>query len=211
MEKEALVKSLKEQGLLQTPRIIRVFLKTERADFLPPELRESAYEDTPLPIGEGQTISAPHMVAVMTEALQVRVNDKILEIGTGSGYQAAIFAQLASKGVVFTVENVEELARAAGKKLARYKNVHVVVGDGSLGLPEQAPFNKIVATCACPATPKPWIEQLAEGGRIIAPVGGPYEQDLILIEKFNNKTRTQSLGFPCAFVQMRGEYGFQSL
>lgn len=210
MTNSLLVEHLVQQGLLRTPAVISAFKQVDRADFVPLELRGQAYDDAPLSIGSGQTISAPHMVAVMTEALNVQPFDKVLEIGTGSGYQASVLSRLAHKGVVFTTENADVLARQAQKRLSRFKNVRVITADGSLGLPQHAPFDRILATCACPEIPRQWIEQLALGGLIVAPVGSPHEQDLVLLEKqkTSGKTITRSLNFPCVFVPMRGKHGF---
>ncbi len=209
MGQKELVKALKLEGLLKSGNVAKAFEEVPREDFLPDALKGLAYSDTPLPIPGGQTISAPHMVAVMSEYLGVRDGQKILEIGTGSGYQAAILSRLAPRGKIYTVEVVPELTEFAKKNLKNYNNVHVFSGDGSIGLPEYAPYDRIIATAGCPGVPKPWIDQLKEGGRIVAPVGGMYEQRLILVEKKNGKILETDLNFPCVFVPLRGLYGWR--
>jgi protein-L-isoaspartate(D-aspartate) O-methyltransferase len=209
MDQKELVKMLMAEGLLKSRRVIKAFEEVPRENFLPESLKGLAYSDTPLPIPGGQTISAPHMVAVMSEYLDVRDGQKILEIGAGSGYQAAILSKMAPRGKIYTVEVVPELTEFAKKNLADYKNVHVFSGDGSIGLPEYAPYDRIIATAGCPSIPKPWMDQLKENGRIVAPVGGMYEQRLILLEKKNGKILEADLNFPCVFVPLRGLYGWR--
>jgi len=209
MDQKELVKMLMAEGLLKSGRVIKAFGEVPRENFLPESLKGLAYSDTPLPIPGGQTISAPHMVAVMSEYLDVKDGQKILEIGAGSGYQAAILSKMAPRGKIYTVEVVPELTEFAKKNLADYKNVHVFSGDGSIGLPEYAPYDRIIATAGCPSIPKPWMDQLKENGRIVAPVGGMYEQRLILLEKKNGKILEADLNFPCVFVPLRGLYGWR--
>jgi len=209
MDQKELVKALMAEGLLKSKRVTKAFEEVPREEFLPDALKGLAYSDTPLPIPGGQTISAPHMVAVMSEYLEVNAGQKILEIGTGSGYQAAIISRIAPRGKIYTVEVVPELTEFAKKNLADYKNVHVFSGDGSIGLPEYAPYDRIIATAGCPSIPKPWMDQLKENGRIVAPVGGMYEQRLILLEKKNGKILEADLNFPCVFVPLRGLYGWR--
>jgi protein-L-isoaspartate(D-aspartate) O-methyltransferase len=209
MDRNDLIKMLMAEKLLRSRRVIKAFEDVPRENFLPDSLKGLAYSDTPLPIPGGQTISAPHMVAVMSEYLDVKANHKILEIGTGSGYQAAILSRMALRGKVYTLEVVLELTDFAKKNLAGYKNVHVFSGDGSMGLPEYAPYDRIIATAGCPGIPRPWMDQLKEGGRIVAPVGGVYEQRLILVEKKNGKILETDLNFPCVFVPLRGLYGWR--
>jgi protein-L-isoaspartate(D-aspartate) O-methyltransferase len=179
-----------------------------RHDFVPEELRSRAYEDVPLPIGDGQTISQPYIVAAMTAALRLRPGDRVLEIGTGCGYQAAVLSRLAKE--VFTVERRPELALSASERLARlgYANVHVHCGDGTLGLPEFAPFDAILVAAAAPAVPQPLLAQLAEGGRMILPVGDAEHQELRLIEKQGKAFLKSSLE-GCRFVPLVGYYGWQ--
>jgi protein-L-isoaspartate(D-aspartate) O-methyltransferase len=179
-----------------------------RHEFVAEEFRERAYDDVPLPIGDGQTISQPYIVAAMTAALHLRPGDRVLEIGTGCGYQAAILSRLAKE--VFTVERRHELARSASERLARlgYANVHVHCGDGTLGLPEFAPFDGILVAAAAPAVPAPLLAQLAGGGRMILPVGNPEHQELQLIEKQGTALLKSTLE-GCRFVPLVGYHGWQ--
>lgn len=181
-------------------RVLSAMRKVERHKFVPTALQSSAYEDTPLPIGEGQTISQPYIVALMTELLALKGNEKVLEIGTGSGYQAAILAELAES--VFTIEILPKLASRAEKLLKNlgYKNIYVKCGDGYLGLPEHAPFDAIIVTCAPPEIPQKLVEQLAEGGRMVVPVGVGH-QELKLIIKEKGKTTVKNIA-PVRFVPM---------
>ncbi|HMK92613.1 MAG TPA: protein-L-isoaspartate(D-aspartate) O-methyltransferase [Thermoleophilia bacterium] len=177
--------------------------------FMPDELWDQAYHDGALPIGHGQTISQPFMVALMTQLLAPTVRSTVLEVGTGSGYQAAVLAELA--GHVYTVERVEALAEQAGEILARlgYHNVTIVVGDGSLGLPDHAPYDRIMVTAAAPQAPPPLLDQLAAGGRLVVPVG-PAGRDQVLhvIERTADGLREVE-SVPCRFVPLLGESGFQ--
>jgi len=179
-----------------------------RHEFVAEEFRERAYDDVPLPIGDGQTISQPYIVAAMTAALHLRPGDRVLEIGTGCGYQAAILSRLAKE--VFTVERRHELARSASERLARlgYANVHVHCGDGTMGLPEFAPFDGILVAAAAPAVPAPLLAQLAGGGRMILPVGNPEHQELQLIEKQGTALLKSTLE-GCRFVPLVGYHGWQ--
>src|SRR6266576_5754584 len=185
-------------------RVLAAMAKVPREEFVPPDSRAASYEDGPLPIGNGQTISQPYIVAFMTERLQPKPSDRVLEIGTGSGYQAAILAELVSE--VYSVEIVEPLAKTAEATLQRlaYKNVHVKAGDGYKGWPEHAPFDCIIVTCAPDHVPKPLVEQLREGGRMIVPVGPLGNQDLYLLEKENGELRQRAVS-PVRFVPMTGE------
>jgi protein-L-isoaspartate(D-aspartate) O-methyltransferase len=179
-----------------------------RHRFVAAQLRARAYEDVPLPIGDGQTISQPYIVGAMTAALQLRAGDRVLEIGTGCGYQAAVLSQLAKE--VITVERRPELALSASERLERlgYANVHVHCGDGTLGVPEFAPFDAILVAAAAPAVPQPLLSQLAEGGRIILPVGDTEHQELQLIEKQGAAFLKSTLD-GCRFVPLVGCYGWQ--
>src|SRR5437899_11006735 len=164
-----------------------------RHEFVSEEFRARAYDDLPLPIGSGQTISQPYIVAAMTAALRLLPTDRALEIGAGCGYQAAVLSLLAKE--VFTIERRHELASAASEKLSSlgYHNVHVHCGDGTLGLPEFAPFNAILVAAAAPAAPQPLLAQLAEGGRMIIPVGDAENQELQLIEKHDGRLSTRMM------------------
>jgi len=206
---EELVSALVSGGLLKSKRVIGAFRTVPRENFVPDGLKSLAYSDSPLPIPSGQTISAPHMVAVMTERLDVKGGQKILEIGTGSGYQAAVLSVLNQKGKIYTVEVVPELFNFARENLKSYKNVLVFSSDGSIGLPEYAPYDRIIVTAGAPNVPKAWPEQLKENGKIIAPVGGMYEQRLMLVEKKKGKITETDLNFPCVFVPLRGLYGWK--
>jgi protein-L-isoaspartate(D-aspartate) O-methyltransferase len=204
---EMIEKQLRRRGIKDVA-VLAVMLAVPRHEFVPLDLRARAYEDVPLPIGSGQTISQPYIVAAMTAALHLQLHHRVLEIGTGCGYQAAVLSQLAKE--VLTIERQPELASAASEKLSRlgYSNVHVHCGDGSFGLAEFAPFDAILVAAAAPTVPKPLLAQLAEGGRIIIPVGDAEDQELQLIEK-----RAES--FPitmlegCRFVPLVGFHGWQ--
>lgn len=188
-------------------RVLQSFLKVPRHEFVPPEQRLYAYEDHPLPIGFGQTISQPYMVALMTQALELRGHEKALEIGTGSGYQAAILAELCRE--VHTIERIPELAERARGTLEGlgYRNVFVYVRDGTKGLAEEAPFEGIVVTAGAPGIPPPLVEQLAEGGRIVIPVGGRPYQTLVRGTKRRGKLFQEEV-CGCLFVPLVGEYGW---
>ncbi|HDM90178.1 MAG TPA: protein-L-isoaspartate(D-aspartate) O-methyltransferase [candidate division WOR-3 bacterium] len=188
--------------------VIEAMLKVPRHLFVPPPYREEAYNDYPLSIGRGQTISQPYMVAVMTEALELKGDEKVLEIGTGSGYQTAVLAEIASE--VFTIERDPLLAERARELLESlgYRNIHFRVGDGTLGWPEEAPFDRIIVTAAAPSIPKPLREQLRVGGIIVIPVGGRYGQTLVKGKKVSDEKMEIEELFDCAFVPLVGEYGF---
>lgn len=180
--------------------LIQAFYDVPRHLFVPKEYAETAYYDGPLPIGYGQTISQPYIVAYMTDFLHIKTTDKVLEIGTGSGYQAAILSKLAR--MVYTIEIVEPLGLEATQRLKdlNYTNIEVKIGDGYAGWPENAPFNKIIVTAAAVSVPEPLIAQLSEGGRMIIPVGAQNEtQQLVLIEKKNGKVYSNNL-LPVRFV-----------
>jgi protein-L-isoaspartate(D-aspartate) O-methyltransferase len=186
------------------PRVIQAMMAVPREEFCLPEYRELAYTDQPLPIGSGQTISAINIVGLMTAKLQPQPDDKVLEIGTGSGYQAAVLAQLVK--MVYTIEIVPELAKRAEETLQRlgYKNVVVKAGDGYKGWPEHAPFDSIIVTCAPDHVPQPLVDQLREGGRMVIPVGERYDQQLVLLTKTKGKVVRQAI-IPVLFVPMTGE------
>src|SRR5262245_22741968 len=195
---------LKARGI-KDERVLAAMAKVPREEFIPMDARTDTYEDGPLPIGYNQTISQPYIVAFMTEQLRPKPSDRVLEIGSGSGYQAAILAELAAD--VYTMDIVEPLARTARATLQRlgYKNVHVKVGDGYKGWPEDAPFDAIIVTCAPEKVPQPLVDQLKEGGRMIIPVGERFAQQLYLLEKKNGQMK-ESVILPVRFVPMlRGE------
>ena len=191
---------LKSRGI-KDERLLAAMAKVPREEFVPLDARSGAYEDGPLPIGYGQTISQPYIVAFMTEQLRPKPTDRVLEIGSGSGYQAAILAELMAE--VYTVEIVEPLAKTAEATLQRlgYKNVHIRVGDGYEGWPEEAPFDAIIVTCAPDKVPQPLVDQLKDGGRIVIPVGERFAQQLYLLEKKNGQLK-ESATLPVRFVPM---------
>jgi len=203
---EARERMVREQiagrGILD-PRVLAAVAHVPRHELVPVEMREQAYEDRPLPIGRGQTISQPYVVAYMTEQLRLRGDERVLEVGTGSGYQAAVLAELARE--VYSIEIVPELGERARADLARlgYSNVHVRVGDGYRGWPEHAPFDAIIVTAAPGHVPQPLIDQLAVGGRLVLPVGD-FEQELLRIERDATGIRREHL-IGVRFVPMRGE------
>ena len=183
--------------------------KVPRHEFVPEELRGNAYANHPLPIGHGQTISQPTIVALMTDLLALGPEDNVLEVGTGSGYQAAVLSEVVTRGQVFTIEIVSELARTARKRLANlgYRNVVVHSGDGYLGLPENAPFEGIMVTAAADEIPAPLLEQLKPGGRLVMPVGGQGEtQWLTLVSKDLEGEIDRRVVLPVRFVPLTGEH-----
>ncbi len=188
---------------VKNSRVIQAMRDTPRHEFIPLKQRKNAYYDMALPIGEGQTISPPFIVAYMTEVLDPQPEDNVLEIGTGSGYQAAVLAKLAKS--VYSIEIVASLGHKAAKTLERlhYTNVHTKVGDGYQGWAEHAPFDKIIVTCSPEKVPAPLIEQLKEGGRIVVPVGQRYQQTLYLMKKVKGKMALEKLQ-PTLFVPMTG-------
>ena len=192
---------------VEDPRVLQAMRDTPRHLFVPTRHRDMAYEDTPLPIGHEQTISQPLMVAMMTAALQVHGRERVLEIGTGSGYQAAILSRLAV--VVFSIERIPELAAQARATLAMagIMNVHVLGGDGSLGLPEHGPYDAIVVTAASPKIPPALIDQLQPGGRLVVPVGDRHEQTLIRLTATNHGPQIEHFG-GCRFVPLIGRQGW---
>jgi protein-L-isoaspartate(D-aspartate) O-methyltransferase len=201
-------RELRPEGITDE-RVLDAMYRVKREKFVPETLRERAYDNNPLPIGENQTISQPYIVARMTQGLDLRPEDKVLEVGTGSGYQTAILAELAC--VVYSVERLEGLALKARTSLYSqgYKNIILVVGDGSKGLPEYAPYDKIIVTAGSPDVPKPLVEQLRNGGKLVIPVGGRYVQDLVLVEKaLNGRIARRSLG-GCRFVPLLGSEGWK--
>jgi protein-L-isoaspartate(D-aspartate) O-methyltransferase len=188
---------------IQNPRVCAALRDTPRHLFIPERQRKYAYVDTSLPIGSGQTISPPYVVARMTEQLDPQPDDKVLEIGTGSGYQAAVLSPLVAE--VYTIEIVASLGRKAAETLRRLElaNVHTRIGDGFLGWPEAAPFDKIIVTCSPERVPEALVEQLREGGRMVIPLGRRYQQTLCLLKKENGKMQAVALE-PTYFVPMTG-------
>lgn len=199
---------LRSRGV-RDPRVLAAMGKVPREQFVAGEDFRDAYGDHPLPIGAGQTVSQPYIVAAMVEALDLRPQDRVLEVGTGTGYEAAILGELAAE--VWTIERHEELASKAREILTRlgYTNVHVIQGDGSLGLPEQAPFDKILVAAAAPRIPESLVAQLVDGGRLVVPVGNRYEQQVQMVRKMGNEivVTTHDL---CRFVPLVGAEGWQA-
>ncbi|MGQ9699914.1 MAG: protein-L-isoaspartate(D-aspartate) O-methyltransferase [Candidatus Bipolaricaulaceae bacterium] len=205
--RRALLAELRQKGI-RDPRVLSALEKIPRHLFVLPEHLPWAYEDRPLPIGLGQTISQPYIVALSTEALELAPEDKVLEIGTGSGYHTAILAELAKE--VFTVERIPELLWEAQERLRRlgYGNVQFRVGDGTKGWPEAAPFPAILVTAAAPRLPPSLLAQLSEGGRLVIPVGGKRHQDLWRVRKREGKPVYEHL-CPVSFVPLIGEEGWR--
>lgn len=191
---------------IKDKKVIEAFLTVPREKFVPENLKESAYDDTPLPIGEGQTISQPYIVALMTELLQLKGGEKVLEIGTGSGYQAAVLSEIGCD--VYSVERIPSLATRAGKILQQLGYiVKIKIGDGTLGWEEYAPYDGIIVTAAGPKIPQSLLTQLKEGGRIVMPVGDLFTQDLIRITKVKGKFIKENFG-GCQFVPLKGKEGW---
>jgi protein-L-isoaspartate(D-aspartate) O-methyltransferase len=199
---------LRSRGICD-PRVLAAMGKVPREEFIASDDSRDAYGDHPLPIGAGQTVSQPYIVAAMVEALELRPRDRVLEVGTGTGYEAAILGELAAE--VWTIERHEELSDRAREILARlgYANMHVVHGDGSLGLPEQAPFDKILVAAAAPRIPESLVAQLVDGGRLVVPVGNRFEQQVQIIRKVGGKTVVTGHDL-CRFVPLVGEEGWQA-
>jgi protein-L-isoaspartate(D-aspartate) O-methyltransferase len=188
-------------------RVLDAMREVPRHHFVPESARDGAYEDRPLPIGEGQTISQPYMVAVMTEALAARESDRVLEVGTGSGYQTAVLARLAAR--VVSIERHAVLARRAKAALDALgiANVEVHVGDGTEGRPEDAPFDRILVTAGAPSVPESLRQQLADGGRLVIPVGPSGFQHVLIIDRHGDHF-TQRQGDACVFVPLIGRLGW---
>ncbi|OYT52222.1 MAG: protein-L-isoaspartate O-methyltransferase [Desulfurococcales archaeon ex4484_204] len=207
-----LVRMLINEGVLRSSKVIRAMLKVPREEFVLPRYRDYAYSDMPLPIGYGQTISAPHMVALMTEELDPGEGDKVLEIGTGSGYQAAVLAEIVSdRGHVWSIERIPGLAEFARENLKRTSyigRVTVIVGDGTLGYSSYAPYDRIIVTAAAPDIPRALIDQLRVGGKLVIPVGDRYLQRLVTVVKEPGGKVRRKVGIPCVFVPLIGRYGY---
>ena len=208
---EELVEHIKSVGYLKSKQVEEALRKVPRYLFVPENTKHLACRDMPLSIGYNQTISQPSTVVAMTEALKVKKNQKILEIGTGSGWQAAILSHLVGeKGSVYTIETVKELAEFARKNIKKLgiENIEVFEKDGSEGLKEKTPFDRIIVTAACPDIPKTLIEQLKQGGIMVIPVGNLYLQEMYVVKKQKGKIEKTSIG-SFMFVPLRGRFGFR--
>lgn len=208
---KARAKMVEEQILdrgIRDPRVLAAMKKVPRHLFVEEALQNQAYNDRPLPIGEKQTISQPYMVALMTEALELKGNERVLEIGTGSGYQTAILAELAQE--VYSIERIRSLAIRARKLLydLGYFNVEIKIFDGTLGWPEKSPFDAILVTAGSPDIPRPLYDQLSLGGKLVIPVGNTEIQDLIRVRKTAEGMKKERLG-GCRFVKLIGRYGWE--
>lgn len=205
LRKRMVAKQLVTRGI-SDPAVLRAMTVTPRHLFVPEQLKRSAYEDGPLPIGYQQTISQPYIVALMSELMALKPKQRVLEIGTGSGYQAAILAEMGAQ--VFTIEIIPELGRQAQQVIADlgYANIHVKIGDGYQGWPEQAPFDAVIVTCAPTHIPEPLKAQLAEGGRMVVPVGGSWVQRLVLLTKQKGRIKEEKV-LDVRFVPMMDERG----
>ena len=207
MQKQTLLKHWKDQNLFQE-KYLEAFKKVKRENFILKNYQNEAYEDIPLPIGFNQTISQPSTIMIMLQALEPETSNKILEIGTGSGYNAALLSILSPKGRIFTTEIIPELAEFAKSNLKQYKNVTILNIDGSKGYQEEAPYDRIIFTCAIPKIENFILEQLKDPGILIAPVGDKISQEMIKITKKDLQIKKDTLG-NFIFVPLKGKYGFK--
>ena len=200
-------RQLKERGIFHEG-VLAAMGKVPRENFVTPELRNHAYEDRPLAIGLSQTISQPYIVATMLQAAELQADDRVLELGTGSGYQTALIAEIAHS--VVSIERYPQLADSAGERLGHlgYNNVEIVVADGTLGFPPRMPYDAIVVSAAAPQIPQPLLEQMAIGGRMVLPVGSRDLQDLVLVKRDEEGIHRIRLD-GCAFVPLIGQQGFR--
>ena len=203
---QMVAEQLRSRGL-RNDRLLAAFSKVPRHLFVPEEMRNLAYADRPLPIGEGQTISQPYIVALMTDALHLQGHERVLEIGTGSGYQTAILAEMALE--VYSIERLPGLLQQVAEHLYTlgYFNVHLVSGDGSLGWPEHAPYDAILVSAAAPEIPSPLLKQLADPGRLVIPIGSREAQTLLTLEQRNQGLYRTELTH-CMFVPLVGKFGW---
>ncbi|WP_019178262.1 protein-L-isoaspartate O-methyltransferase [Methanomassiliicoccus luminyensis] len=211
-ERGQLIERLRRYGYVTDRKVLEAMGSVPREEFLPADQRRLAYQDTPLSIGKGQTISAPHMVGMMLDALELRPGMKVLEIGTGSGYHASLMGYLVRpNGRVYTVERIEELGTSARGTLERLgfgDVVEVVIADGTEGLKEHAPYDRILVTAAAPSVPQPLKEQLADGGRLLLPLGTRAMQELVMVTRHGDEYRRQELG-GVMFVPLIGKHGYR--
>lgn len=210
-EREKMVSRLRQRGYISSDKVEKAMLSVPRHLFVPDHVRSRAYVDSPQPIGHDQTISAPHMVAMMVEELDLKKGHKVLEIGGGRGYHAAVISELVgTQGKVISMELLESLAKKAKESLkkAEYLNVEVIQGDGSIGYEPGSPYDRISVACGAPSIPPPLLRQLKINGKILIPIGGSFYQNLILAEKTSkNKIKKKDLG-GVLFVPLKGEYGY---
>ena len=210
VQREKLVTHLEKSGYLHSNQVKNAILHIPREFFIPPERKSRAYDDTPLPTYAGQTISAPHMNAMMCELLDLHPGDKVLEIGTGSGYHAALLGFIVSQGEKLRIEELFNFAFFNLRKIKMDEIVKVILGDGTLGYPKAAPYDKILVTAAGPQVPKPLLDQLAEGGKLCIPIGSKrWSQKLVIITKKEGKYDESTVS-NVMFVPLIGEYGFES-
>ena len=209
---KTLIENLKKEGFIRSEKVEKAMLEVDRKYFVLSEYQNESYIDEPLPTINGQTVSAPHMVAMMLEYLEIDKGNKILEIGTGLGYNACLLATIAYPGFVYSVEIDRSLYLIAVEKIKDYckykENIFLFNADGSEGLPEYAPYDRIVVTCGMPNINENLLNQLNDNGILLAPVGSNYYQDLVKIKKIGNKLHKEYLG-EVMFVPMRGKYGFE--
>lgn len=207
-ERLAMVEEQIRRRGIRDPRVLEAFVQVPRHQFLGSEYQAEAYEDRPLPIGEGQTISQPYMVAIMSQSLELKGQERVLEIGTGSGYQTAILAELAHR--VYTIERIPALTAKAEAVLAKlgYKNIFFRTGDGTRGWPEEAPFDGIIVTAGAPEIPRTLTSQLAEGGRLVIPTGPRYSQTLYKVTRQGNQFVEEDIT-GCVFVPLLGAFGWK--
>jgi len=205
--RDQMVQSQLEARDIYDKKVLDVFRKVQRDKFVSEDSQSSAYADYPLPIGANQTISQPYMVALMSQLLGLKLEDKVLEIGTGSGYQTAVLAELAKE--VYSIERISQLAENAKQVLEGlgYNNTKIKIDDGTLGWKENSPFNAIIVAAASPEIPSALIKQLAEDGRLVIPVGGGFSQTLVLATKSKGKIQTRNI-CGCVFVPLIGKYGY---
>ena len=207
-ERLAMVEDQLRRRGIHDQRVLEAMAKIPRHSFVSPEYQAAAYEDRPLPIGEGQTISQPYMVAVMTQSLELTGGERVLEIGTGSGYQTATLAELAK--TIFTVERIQVLIQRAQKVLQNlgYENIFFLHGDGTKGWPENSPFEGIIVTAGAPEVPQMLTSQLADGGRLVIPVGPRYTQTLYKVTRKGNRFMEEDIT-GCVFVPLLGDFGWK--
>lgn len=208
--KNRLIDYWESSGIIKDKKVIEAFKTIPREEFIPEELVKEAYGDYPLSIGKGQTISQPTTVMLMTEALELKDGDKVLEVGAGSGYQAAIIAKIiGNKGKVIATEIIKNLAKFAKNNTKGIKNIEIVNIDGSKGYEKEEPYDAIIITAASPQIPKPLIEELKDRGRLVAPVGPLFGQNMIKITKKGKKIIEENLG-SFMFVPLKGKYGYDA-